>query len=414
MGALTVAGGVGGITACCDDIERTAGIFGAAAGECADDGTHLAAGLVDPSLAGSMALDPLTGAGAEAALMRAAAEVAGLAAACGVVDAALRSAAAAYRSADRLNAAFHDRVWPVLNLPGALVGAAMTAGSGGVAAGLERFVTADPGLADDVADALPGGPGAATGLLARAYPDGGPVVQALGSPRPVPGPRSVADLLRDLAERDAGVPGEIEVRVTESAGGRRHVVVDIPGTKDWSPALRQQDVTSLGTNLRALGGAPTTYEAGVLLAMSRAGVRPDDDVLLVGHSEGGMVALNLATRQAAFRITHVITAGAPIGLTAVAVPPSVTVLALENRGDVVPHLDGRSNADRPNVVTVGFDVDHADVLANHDVGRSYVPGAALVDASDDPSIVAVRAGLTPFLTGQDGLGHTFVVTRTYR
>ncbi len=160
---------------------------------------------------------------------------------------------------------------------------------------------------------------------------------------------------------------------------------------------------------------PTTYEAGVVEAMRQAGVRPDDDVVLLGHSEGGMVALNTAIHGAGgFRVTSVITAGAPVGLATDRVPPGVQVLALENDGDLVPHLDGGRNADRPEVTTVRVAHDSGTVLGNHDLRRSYVPGAADVDASDDPSVRA-------FLTGMDGVfdadsaeTQRFLIARRYR
>ncbi len=76
-----------------------------------------------------------------------------------------------------------------------------------------------------------------------------------------------------------------------------------------------------------------------------------------------------------------VTAGAPIGLTAGALPPGVQVLALENHNDVVPHLDGRTNPDRTNITTVTIDRDDGTIGTDHSVAQSYVPGAADVDAS---------------------------------
>ena len=79
--------------------------------------------------------------------------------------------------------------------------------------------------------------------------------------------------------------------------GRAGYIVDIPGTKSWDP-LPTGDITSLVTNLRAVTGKQTSYERGVLDAMKAAGVRPGDPVMMVGHSEGGLVAVNAAIRCA--------------------------------------------------------------------------------------------------------------------
>jgi pimeloyl-ACP methyl ester carboxylesterase len=148
--------------------------------------------------------------------------------------------------------------------------------------------------------------------------------------------------------------------------------------------------------------------------MHRAGVRPGDDVMLVGHSEGGLVAVQAAAACAAskrFHITHVVTAGAPIGLTAGALPSAVQVLALENHNDVVPHLDGRTNPDRTNVTTVTIDRGNGTIGTDHSVAKSYVPGAADVDASSDRSVRSFLSGASGFFGGTAVQTHTFTITR---
>ena len=206
------------------------------------------------------------------------------------------------------------------------------------------------------------------------------------------------------------------MRILTPTEGRRRVIVDVPGTKDWSPAPHNRDITSIGTNLRALAGTSTSYERGVAEAMTRAGVRPDDDVLLVGHSEGGMVAVNLAIHahlSGEFRVGHVVTVGAPIGAVAAHVPRDVHVLAVENRSDLVPHLDDRENPDRVNITTVQVNRARASVGDSHDLDESYVPGAADVDASTDPSVRAYLAELRPILSAESVSTQTYVVTRRY-
>src|SRR6185437_7594341 len=133
--------------------------------------------------------------------------------------------------------------------------------------------------------------------LAYAYfDDGEPVVSVRRDLRLEAGapPRSVVDLLAGLNTRNGGAAGEVDVRVLTGSDGRRRVIVDIPGTKDWGVAHETSDVVGWATNIRAIDGERTSYEKGVLDAMTRAGVRPTDDVMVVGHSLGGMVAAALA------------------------------------------------------------------------------------------------------------------------
>src|SRR5207244_3061996 len=140
------------------------------------------------------------------------------------------------------------------------------------------------------------------------------------------------------------------------------------------------------------------------------GVTRDDDVMLVGHSEGGLVAVTAArdaVRSGEFRVTHVVTAGSPIGLTADEVPRGVQVLALENAHDLVPHLDGTTNPDRPNVTTVTGDHACAGIIACHEIGESYRPIAGAVDASHNASIRTFLSSAQPYLNATEVQTKTF-------
>jgi hypothetical protein len=247
---------------------------------------------------------------------------------------------------------------------------------------------------------MPGRQASTTANVARdlgsLYDDGSPTLIAHpGDPtRDWSGPpRSVADLIRGVSLRAANTDGGgIDVRFvsTEHPDGSatRAAIVDITGTKDWSVTdFDNPNVSNLGTNLRAVGNQVTSYELGVLMAMQHSGIQPGEPIMLVGHSQGGIVAAQLATHLAdssTFKITHLVTAGSPIGL--VDVPPSVTVLSLENAGDVVPELDGVSNPARPSWTTVTVDRGGAGFGQRHNLDNGYLPGAEDIDACDDPSV----------------------------
>jgi pimeloyl-ACP methyl ester carboxylesterase len=86
--------------------------------------------------------------------------------------------------------------------------------------------------------------------------------------------------------------------------------------------------------------ATLTGHSAYIRTMRRllAGLPPGSQVLLVGHSQGGMVAEALAESPTAGRtaIVGVLTAGAPALATPVAA--AVPYLALRNTGDPVPKL----------------------------------------------------------------------------
>ncbi len=417
--AVSVVGGTAGVEAHYDQFARMARTFLDVSRELAERSLDLHRVFLDPSVIAAAVLNPPGAATFAAALLLALDAPGGLswhAAACTLTATEIRTAAASYLAVDRLDKQVGPAAEGLLRLGPAGAAAATHWRSPGRMPG--RLLTGDPQLVDTAVGAL-------TDfwtdrlLIDRvaAYPDGRPVVAATGrdtSPASGSPPRSLADVVAGLARRNlARRGGDVDVRFVVGLGpdGQpvRRVIVDIPGTKNWSPSPHGSDPTSLGTNARAVTGGTTTYEEGVREVMRRAGVRPGDQVLLVGHSQGGMVALNLARHAretGEFAVTHVITAGSPIAR--IPVPRSVRVLAIENDGDVVPHCDGADNQDRTNVTTVTVHRDTGDVVANHTLENGYLPGAGDIDASDNPSVRSYLDSLHPFLDG------TKVDTRTFR
>jgi pimeloyl-ACP methyl ester carboxylesterase len=223
-------------------------------------------------------------------------------------------------------------------------------------------------------------------------------------------------VIGELGARDADMHhGAIDVRILTLPNGSRRVIVDVTGTKSWTP-LPTADITSLTTNGRALVGEPTAYEHGVLAAMHQAGVRRGDPVMLVGHSEGGMVAVEAARAASAtgeFTITHVVTAGSPVGRTVGTLPRSVQVLALENSRDLVPHLDGEANPDEPNITTVTGARGDGTVVGDHAIESSYLPLAVDAEASRNASIRAFLTTARDYFRGDAVHTFAFQITRRY-
>lgn len=328
---------------------------------------------------------------------------------CLALAASLRSAAAGYREADGLRA----RIEPLLRALQALPAATAALARGHY----QQALTDDPELADAGVQLLsnldPGltaaqrlGPDASLRTaagLASLYRDPGPVVTARPDGATTDGvgpPRSVAGLLQDVAVREADdeAGGAVDVRILDGPHGRR-VVVDIAGTTSWQldPGAAPGQASDIATNLRSLANEPSVLTRGVRQALRQAGVSSTDPIMLVGHSQGGMVAAVLATelsRDREFTVTQLVTAGSPIGLAGV--PASVSVLSLENRGDVVPQLDGADNPDRSNWLTARVDEGGDGVLARHSV-NSYVQGAADFDRDRDHAVKDWQSGADDFL-----------------
>lgn len=379
---LAVTGGVAGVAARHQELLALAWEYDETAERLRGWAARGAAVLADPDLLASGLLSPVTFAVAEAQVLEATAgpDGVGVESVAWEADAAaLRTAAGALLDADRLAAAGLERL--VLPLGWTLVAAP---------------VWVPP----------------AAGVLARLYPDGTPSVRpvvGVGVPAATTAPRSVRDLVEHLRQLSALSPssrselnGTLALQTLTGPDGHRSHVLLLPGTDDMTtpPWGRDGDVRDMGTNLALVGGVPDDHTDGVLAALERAGVG-DDPVLVVGHSQGGMVAAALLARadEHGLSIRHGVTLGAPTGRLA-ALPAGSQLLSLEHRGDVVPLLDGGANPDSTAQVTVTFgpvDTGPArgglEALADRHGFAAYAEGASLIEASDHPSVRAQLAEL---------------------
>ncbi len=152
-------------------------------------------------------------------------------------------------------------------------------------------------------------------------------------------------------------------------------------------------------DLRLLSGDRSSGLDGLLAAMRALGVGPHEPVLLVGHSQGGLIAAAAAADPAArreFSIQRVRTTRAPIA--SIPVPADVRWLAVEHTDDLVPRLDGASNQDRAiwAAVSARSQATGSNRSGSHGLGE-YQRTAERIDHSTDPSVVAWRAGTAPFL-----------------
>ena len=166
-----------------------------------------------------------------------------------------------------------------------------------------------------------------------------------------------ADTIEHIVDMHGGDAdnGEIaieeHVTVGEDGTTTRSWTVDIRGTQSF--AIGQSGPQDMTTNLQGVAGMASDQLNAVMEAMDAAGISPEEAVEFAGHSQGGIMAAQLAADpavRARYNVVSVVTAGSP---TATVAPSDVPVLSYENSGDIVPGLDG--NATRgDNVTTVRF------------------------------------------------------------
>lgn len=157
-------------------------------------------------------------------------------------------------------------------------------------------------------------------------------------------------------------------------------VVYLGGTIDpgTDPSSEPWDMTS---NLTAMAEMDSASYRATHEAMRQAGIEAQDNVIMVGHSQGGLVAALIA-QSGEFQVLDVVTVGAPI--RHVELPPDVHVVALEHREDVIPSLSGVAAVGTATHTVVTRSVfahtppPQGQVLPAHNLSR-YVETAALLD-----------------------------------
>lgn len=226
-------------------------------------------------------------------------------------------------------------------------------------------------------------------------------------------PKSLGELAsRLISDSEPGPDGKSAWLRIEKFGEpaspveKARYVVYIPGTQSWGPKTGENPL-DLASNLSAISKTGFAgSERAVLDAMKQAGIGQEDSVLLVGHSQGGMVAANISTR---FAGSKVLTFGSPLAQLG----PELTAptLSLEHKRDPVPKLDGRPNPAKENWVTVLHELDGTDPMSQHAM-VGYLATAKLVDAEagGKPTLERLRAEITSYAKGasvQTTEGHAY-------
>lgn len=223
---------------------------------------------------------------------------------------------------------------------------------------------------------------------------------------------SVDGLLAQVAHARDQPGGAFSVLEVQGEAGRTYVVV-LPGTED---GMDRENPFSVHGIAEAKTANSRYVNDAVCRALQDVGATPGADVILVGYSQGGMHAMNLANdgRLAEkYSVGSVITAGSPVG--GEPAPSRTAFLHLEHQDDAVPMADSPHAPDRPNQVSVIL--DHSTEPFRNSGGwpahnlQGYREGARAVDTSDHPSLAPFAAALGTAIAAPYARRHTFQVTR---
>jgi pimeloyl-ACP methyl ester carboxylesterase len=398
---LTSSGGSGGIGAKTDDLRATADALDRCNGDLGDIAGHIRGAAICGALLRTTIFSPVSAAKAEAQLVQAATVITGLTLNVEGSVLVLRTRANLFDLADA-GERFLVATVSMAALPVTL-GIVILAGLGYdpavkilntfpqitdiASAGLIHWIATGGGRRPP----LPSDYGQVLAMLQA----GATVAGWSGGPNRAPGDPSKAKVpmstLSDLIgngnrlEQEVGKdPNASAVRVVrvDHPGGHTTWIVVIPGT-DFGGTTH--DPSNWATNIGLMRGQHELMNS-VRSAMDAAGVKPGQQVMVSGHSQGGIAAMALACNPGPYNITNVVTTGAPV--SQFNPPPHVQVLSIEHAQDPVPRLDGQPNPDRANWTTITRDVtDDPGVRAStfnahggHGDPDLYTETAALIDA----------------------------------
>lgn len=218
--------------------------------------------------------------------------------------------------------------------------------------------------------------------------------------------------LASLAGRIPNGTAQVAIERFAMPGGRTEWAVYVAGTR--TSDMGGAEPWDMKSNTELYLGERSASSDAVLEAMRGAGIAPDQPVHLVGHSQGGMIAANVAM-SGAFEVGSLTTFGSPVDAE---VPDSVLSVRLRHSDDPVAALAGVGGAvgggsSESVVVTRTGD----PVPGLHDLGlpmhglEAYARTAELYQSSGDVRVAAVDRLFTHLGTAESVTRTDYVAVR---
>jgi hypothetical protein len=225
-------------------------------------------------------------------------------------------------------------------------------------------------------------------------------------------PNSITQLLDRLSQVSSKKQPTVGIDFFQTAD-QRTAIVYIPGTQTLGLGDGSNPLDVQSNILAMQGNGLAASERAVLEAMNQAGIAPSDEVIFVGHSQGGMVAGNLAQNSAGYITAGLVTIGAPIAQLKLS---KVPVMAIEHVNDPIPNASGKVNPLTKNWVTIqrtSQALESDAPMHSHSL-KSYKNTTQEVDASKNRGIVNIKQQLLSQVQGAPvGKAMDFVISREF-
>ncbi|KAB1652613.1 hypothetical protein F8O01_16395 [Pseudoclavibacter chungangensis] len=222
------------------------------------------------------------------------------------------------------------------------------------------------------------------------------------------GPPDMADIVGSIPDAEDGGPQVSVTTYTRPDGGIIRLV-SVTGTSNQGFGSSRQPFDHVG-NLAAYGRNEGESISAVLLALDAAGIRPGDEIVLAGYSQGALVAQAI-TESGRYDVQGFVSVGGPI--TTTALPPDVPVVELQHPADPLVALQGLRDPDDDGSAIVTVDPYGPGRAArtdgwfdSHELGL-YRESARLAPEFVDPSGPSV-ARIEAAFAGASATGRQFV------
>lgn len=217
-------------------------------------------------------------------------------------------------------------------------------------------------------------------------------------------------------ERLARVPSDEQVRIERytAPGEPPRYVVYVAPTQTFSP-IAGEEPWDLTSNVAGVAGLPAGSIRATEQAMADAGITADSEVVLVGFSQGGLVADAVAA-SGDWNTVGLETYGDPGG--GIELPEGIRGVAVRHSDDFVVATGGAQQAtDRTIVERRAYPEGStipSDLPAPAHQKRAYAETARLLDAAQSPELRAELDALDAFTHDYAGRDGSQITTFSYR
>jgi len=218
------------------------------------------------------------------------------------------------------------------------------------------------------------------------------------------------------AERLERVPAEQQVRIERytAPGEPPRYVVYIAPTQTFSP-IAADEPWDLTSNVAGVAGLPAGSIRATEQAMADVGIEPDSEVVLVGFSQGGLVADAVAA-SGNWNTVGLETYGDPGG--GIELPEGIHGVAVRHSDDFVVATGGAQHpTDRTIVERRAYPegaVIPTDLPVPAHQRRAYAETARLLDAAQSPEVRAELDALDAFTHEYTSREGAQITTFSYR